>query len=155
MFDIYFSIVNISFFWLMLGGLLLILELFLINSIYLLFSVAGAFILSVLLQFNYIKNSDIFLQLFVFSVISAICSLVFYYNRKNIAANNVPFDNLIGNEVQVIADSFNDNIIGKVKWSGTIMNAKIANGSYLNSSNDAKYVIINIEGNILIIGEKK
>ena len=145
---------NDSITWLCLGGILLLLECVFINSIYLLFIVAGAFFVSVLLQIGIISADDIFVQIFIVSIVSGLCSLIFY-RRKKYIGNSKIFNNIIGDEVKIIASSFINKEVGNVKWSGTVMNAKYKNTNHSSLNENAKHIVVAIEGNVLIIEEVK
>jgi membrane protein implicated in regulation of membrane protease activity len=66
------------------------------------------------------------------------------------SAKGETYNNMVGDTAIVIENPLQQGIMGKVRWSGTIMNAKLhENGA--TAPLDATVKIIAVEGNILIV----
>jgi len=62
---------------------------------------------------------------------------------------------MIGMQVEVVEKDLNSSSIGKVLWSGIIMNAKL-DVAETGSAKMGKWLyIIEVKGNVLICGRKK
>jgi membrane protein implicated in regulation of membrane protease activity len=73
-----------------------------------------------------------------------------HYMHKQKASNHI-FD-IIGSKVKVIESDILPGGMGKVAWSGTIMNARLSNNIDEKATLGSSWKVMAVEGNILVLG---
>ena len=135
--------------WLIVGLIFLIVEFTKLPGIGFLFLGLGALINSVLV-YNYSVFEEY--QYTSFGLVSFLSFIVLwrplkkYMYNKNSRGSHF---NIVGSEVEVYANPLLPDKLGQVKWSGTIMNAKLINGSFQAEIGEV-LVICEVQGNVLI-----
>jgi membrane protein implicated in regulation of membrane protease activity len=143
--------------WLAVGIIFILAELAAIPGIGLLFIGLGALSTSILI---YYMPSLASYQVASVGLISLAWFLIlwwplkaFIYRKKDIGRTDY-FD-MIGMQVEVVEKDLNSSSIGKVLWSGTIMNAKLDVAETGSAKMGEWLYIIEVKGNVLICGRKK
>ena len=79
----------------------------------------------------------------------------FVYGKKKGNRINQGYFDLVGNQVTVFNQSIEPGKIGQVSWSGTIMNAKLADSEKEQRKPGDVLYVLEVKGNILICSHKK
>ena len=145
--------------WLtILGVTSIILEMGFISGIGFLFIGLGALSVAGLIEFNLIKEDNLLNILLALISLSSLYFLIFWkffnilLNEKMITKKN--YGEIIGKEAIVIYSDIKGHTIGKVKWSGTIMNAQLIDTNYYIKEGET-VKIVKVKGNILFIKSTK
>ena len=117
---------NIVLFWSLIGVLSVIGEVFLLPSGGLLFAGMGCLMVSTLISLSIITREAYLDQFVIFAVSTAFVTLVLWRPLKNLLRKTEEngYSNIIGSSAAVESDIYS-NTVGKVRWSGTTMKAKI------------------------------
>jgi membrane protein implicated in regulation of membrane protease activity len=138
--------------WLtILGVVSIILEMGFISGIGFLFIGIGALSVAGLIEFNIIKGDSLLSILLSLVILSSLYFLIFWKFFKKAHTQTLKnYNDIVGKEAVVIYSDIKSHIIGNVKWSGTIMNAQLADtNDYAKEGETVK--IIKVKGNILFI----
>ena len=142
--------------WLtILGVTSIILEMGFISGIGFLFIGLGALSVAGLIEFNLIKEDNLLNILLALISLSSLYFLIFWKFFKNAQMQDTKnYGEIIGKEAIVIYSDIKGHTIGKVKWSGTIMNAQLIDtNDYIKEGETVK--IVKVKGNILFIKSTK
>ena len=142
--------------WLtILGVTSIILEMGFISGIGFLFIGLGALSVAGLIEFNLIKEDNLLNILLALISLSSLYFLIFWKFFKNAQMQDTKnYGEIIGKEAIVIYSNIKGHTIGKVKWSGTIMNAQLIDtNDYIKEGETVK--IVKVKGNILFIKSTK
>jgi membrane protein implicated in regulation of membrane protease activity len=145
---------DIGMYWLVTGAFLIIFELSFVPGIGLLFAGLGAISCGALISWGFVDEQYYDLQMlwfFTITIIWAIC-LWLPFKRFRYRKSTDSFNNMIGSSAVVVSNDLKKGEIGTVKWSGTVMNAKIdSNCPQDLMAVGTNVVIKNVQGNVLII----
>ena len=141
--------------WLALGVIFIVIEFTAIPGIGFLFLGFGSLTFSTLLYFypelvNYQLAAVGLLSLIWFLILWKPINKLVY--RKKAKDNN--YFNLIGQGVTVVNEPLKPGILGKVSWSGTIMNAVLEEKEQDQVAVNTTLYVLSIKGNILICSQK-
>ena len=142
--------------WLtILGVISIILEMGFISGIGFLFIGLGALSVAGLIEFKLIKEDNLLNILLALISLSSLYFLIFWKFFKNAQMQDRKnYGEIIGKEAIVIYSNIKGHTIGKVKWSGTIMNAQLIDtNDYIKEGETVK--IVKVKGNILFIKSTK
>ncbi len=145
----------VTSFWLILGVILLLVEVSVIPGFGALFGGLGAFTVTVMVAFDIISEEDLFHQFITLLLASSIWLVVLWrplINYLNSSAGNIK--DISGSQAEVYSEELNTSKTGKIKWSGAIMNAKMAEGES-RAEKDETVLIDKIEGNTAICKKSK
>ncbi|MFN7039490.1 MAG: NfeD family protein [Alphaproteobacteria bacterium] len=136
--------------WIILGLLLIVIETFIVPGIGFLFAGLAAFTTGALINFGILEN-QLYTQIACFLTSSVIYGLILWVPLKKFSKSspNV-IKNIIGDKAIIYDESISSGKTGKVKWSGTIFQARLLDGDQIRYK-DTEVEIVKIEGNILII----
>ena len=142
--------------WLtILGVTSIILEMGFISGIGFLFIGLGALSVAGLIEFNLIKEDNLLNILLALISLSSLYFLIFWKFFKNAQMQDRKnYGEIIGKEAIVIYSDIKGHTIGKVKWSGTIMNAQLIDTNYYIKEGET-VKIVKVKGNILFIKSTK
>ena len=142
--------------WLtILGVISIILEMGFISGIGFLFIGLGALSVAGLIEFNLIKENNLLNILLALISLSSFYFLIFWKFFKNAQMQDTKnYGEIIGKEAIVIYSDIKGHTIGKVKWSGTIMNAQLIDTNYYIKEGET-VKIVKVKGNILFIKSTK
>ncbi len=146
---------SVSILWLIGGGVLLALEAFGMPGIGLLFAGLAALVTGLLVEFGAVSADQIAAQWAVFLIGTILFAGLLWKKLKNWRFGTGPrYRNMIGDEAIVI-DALSGDFTGNVRWSGTLMQAKLQHGTTSTALIGARVTIAAIEGNILIVAPKQ
>lgn len=143
--------------WLIVGFCCIAIEFSTIPGIGFLFLGFGALSVSGVLYFYPALEDLIHYQLAALGILSFGWFLLLWWPlkrfiyRKKTKAGGESF-NLIGSQVKVFDGPIKPLQLGKVMWSGTIMNAKLAHSELEEAQVGEILHILEVQGNILICG---
>ena len=142
--------------WLtILGVTSIILEMGFISGIGFLFIGLGALSVAGLIEFKLIKEDNLLNILLALISLSSLYFLIFWKFFKNAQMQDTKnYGEIIGKEAIVIYSDIKGHTIGKVKWSGTIMNAQLIDTNYYIKEGET-VKIVKVKGNILFIKSTK
>ena len=148
---------NIMVVWLIADTLCIALEAMAVPGIGFLFAGMAAITIGGLLNFDIVETDEILKQFALFLGLTfgwaALLWVPLKKFRKKQMDNN--FSNIIGEVAIVESDLLNKKKDGKVKWSGTIMRAKLSQDSSTESINKGQEVVITaIDGNLLTVTQQ-
>jgi membrane protein implicated in regulation of membrane protease activity len=144
--------------WFFIGIALIMIEFF-IPAIGFLFIGFGALINAIAI---YYYPGLVEYQISSLGIISLFCFLVlwwplkiFVYGQKGEKANKKEFFEVVGNRVVVCKAPLHPGQSGQVAWSGTIMNARLAENEQKIADVGQNLYVKKIEGNVLICSYDK
>ena len=118
---------NPAGFWLILSLILFIAEVTMLQLIGVLFLALGALLLGVLITLGIFAESSLVSQVALFLCFSGLCALILWKPLKRLKSKKgQEYSDVIGSYATVIDAPLEQGKIGRVKWSGTIMRAKLA-----------------------------
>jgi membrane protein implicated in regulation of membrane protease activity len=142
------------YYWLIFGVILILKDSLWLNSVFVLSFGVAALIISALLGTGIISSSNYFFQFSIFAILISIFTILIFIKRKTKSLQK--FSNVVGDKAIIFEHSINDDIIGKLKWSGTIVKAKIAPSSSKQHFEVGEVVeIASVVGNVFYIKEGK
>lgn len=142
--------------WLFLGVVLIILEFSQLPGIGFLFLGLGAITTSVIT--NYWQQQALLVQFAYFGISSLVWFIMLWYPLKSYLYKNNSDPskesfNIIGSSVTVVNKDIMAGDHGQVSWSGTIMNAKLADNSATATTGES-LVVVEVKGNVLVCNKK-
>ncbi len=151
----FFTNLSASSIWLIFGALLIFLEIVVFQGIGFLFAGLGSICVGGFLIAGWIESLTS--QFILFFLSSTIWTVVLWKPlKKFIEGKDSGFDDMVGNTVIVYGDSIAKGKMGKIKWSGTIMNCEFqpeAEGIQ-SIAPETEAVISRISHGLVIIKEK-
>jgi membrane protein implicated in regulation of membrane protease activity len=125
-------------------------------TVALLFVGLGALTTAITIHLNVISSDDYLLQSALALISSGGWALIMWKPIKNLKnANKNAYSNIVGDYATIVGGNLSGNNSGSVKWSGTIMNARIADPNSNQSIAEGSLVeIVKVEGNTLFIKKK-
>jgi hypothetical protein len=136
--------------WLIVGVAMIISEFLLVSGVGLLFAGIAGILVGAIMNFGGL-NSEMW-QWVAFLGFTVISALLLWKPMKNLGIKDkgTGFKDMVGHKVALITE-LAPGATGKVKWSGTVMNAKLENGVTANYDAGTELEIARIEGNVLIL----
>lgn len=119
-------------FWLVLGFVLVILEVAMGFTLVLFFAGMGALTTALLLHYSYIGDDAVSTQVAVFFVATTLWAISSWKPFKHIVAklrSHNSYNNIAGQEVQIIDADLVKGETGNAKWSGTVVRVKLDDDS--------------------------
>lgn len=145
-------------FWLLFGGLSIILEVVLGFTVVLFFTGLACFTVAGLMHYNIIDNASIIDQFTVFFVATILWTTVLWKPFKTmmnrITTSNNSSISIIGQKAVVAEGKLQINKIGTVKWSGTLVKATLsAKSNYHTIDEGIEVQITEINNNVFTVIE--
>lgn len=141
---------NPEIIWLVIGVICLVIEFAGIPGIGFLFLGLGALTSAVLI---YLYPPFISNQYSYFGLLSFLWFVLLWWPLKKYASSNKgqpKFFDIVGSEVELVGTKLLPGELGQVKWSGTIMNARLDSGEREAHAGERLY-IKSVEGNVVIL----
>ena len=145
---------QIALMWLVLSAVFFVLEVSLVPGIGFLFAGFAAMTVGGLINFDIVDSESYFEQFAYFFGLIFAWAAILWYPIKNFRSksNGNDFKNVIGDVATVYDNDLVKGKSGKVKWSGTIMKAKL----YKDDPNDKikkdeEVYVKEIKGNVLTV----
>ncbi len=144
-----------KYFWLALAALFLALEAFGVMGVGLMFGGLAALLVGILIEFSVIGENQIVTQLAVWFGITALCAALLYKPMKRwrtTSKSGQHYDNIVGDTAIVTDGDLSRDAQGKVKWSGTVMNASIDPQASIDRFEDGQTVKVSeVRGNTFLV----
>ena len=137
--------------WLTAGALMLAVEALGVPGVGFLFAGIGAMIVGMLLALGIVGDADWLIQASSWCFISVVSALILYKPLKRMRSQSTDnYSNMLGTMATVEAPGLLPGIEGQVRWSGTIMRARLADG--VPAVEDGVVLrVVAVEGTVLII----
>jgi membrane protein implicated in regulation of membrane protease activity len=146
------SFESLNILWFVIGTLLILAELYL-GGIGIFLVGLGAITTGAFATWEIITLNDLVIQMITFFAATAIWTIILWKPFIGMKTNdNKQFSNMIGDEAIVQKDKLVRDVVGDVKWSGTILRAKLSHTSpvdYVDKGGVVK--IVAIEKGIVIV----
>lgn len=144
---------NLVIFWLVLGGMFILLEALALPGVGFLFAGLGAITVGGLLVFDVVDPDFINTSTYFFIASAAWAALLWIpLNRYLKLGKDSQFSSIKGQEVEVIENDIVKPKTGKVKWSGTVMQAKISKDSKIKKiAVGETATVVASQGSILLL----
>lgn len=144
--------------WLVLGVICILIEFSAISGIGFLFAGFGA-LTNAILIYNFPESKDY--QIISFGILSLLWFLllwwplkIYVYGRGNNKNLQNYFD-IVGSSVKVVGQPLTPDVPGQVEWSGTILNARLANEEKSSAEIGDVLYVQRVQGNLLICSKTK
>lgn len=136
--------------WLLAGALFLALEAFGVPGIGFLFAGLGALLVGLMIELGILASTDIVWQLAAFFVNSSLLAVLLWkrLTRWRVARSDLPYTNMIGDAATVVG-TLSSAATGEVRWSGTIMIARLESGGPLGDGTPVTITAVN--GNVVTV----
>ncbi len=155
--DTFTDIITIhsTYLWLILGASLILAEMLLFPGMGLLFAGLAALSVGILTGIGLYAETDYLLQIGTFLVLTGIWAAILWKPLKRFGAepsSGVTYRNIVGTTGKISSTELNRQDGGQVRWSGTIMQARLDEQSSRETlSKGTGVTITGIAGNILIV----
>lgn len=148
---------QLSVIWLIAGALLVGIDVLHVPGIGFLFAGLGAVVTGGAIEFKLIDATNYMAQVAVFLITTTLFAALLWQKIKAWRLNpSVPeYSNIVGTEATVAGNPLRVGKVGQVKWSGTLMRAKLADGPVSELAEGAIVTVESIEGNVLSVAPKK
>lgn len=145
----------LSAIWLLTGAALLALEAFGFPGVGFLFAGLGAILVGLLVELGLIATEALVAQWAVFFLATALSAILLWQKLKRWRLNpeSPQYSNIVGTEAMVTQTLIAD-LEGQVKWSGTLMRARLAPGTVAELLAGAPVIVRQVDGNVLIVAPK-
>jgi membrane protein implicated in regulation of membrane protease activity len=150
---------NIESLWLVGGAVLVVLEAFVAPGVGFLFAGFGAIMAGIFIGLGLIAPENYLLQFVVCFAFTALFAGLLWKKLKQFRQGKETYSNIIGDTAIVESDLLKKGVDGKVKWSGTVLQARLVqNASVVQIPAGSQVTIEELRGNIAIcrpLGEEK
>jgi membrane protein implicated in regulation of membrane protease activity len=145
--------------WFIAAIFLVVLEVVLGFTIILLFASFASFIVGIVISFGLLDDADLVNQIGLFFAISVVASILLLRPLKRLIASRnraVPVVNYVGQKVILQDESLTKGEFGSAKWSGTIVNIRLAEGDDGKTyrAGDILIVVDVVENIFIVKGDK-
>jgi membrane protein implicated in regulation of membrane protease activity len=140
--------------WMIAGALCMLAEALLIPGVGFLFAGLGAITTGIALMAGLPGMSEPVLQFAWFFAFTTIWAILLWKPLKKLRLGKTPpYRNIIGDTAIVIGKPLTYGQTGEVRWSGTVMNARIADDApeTLDIQVGSEVKIIDVTGNMLLV----
>ncbi len=141
--------------WLVIGTICMILEIIGISGIGFFFGGIAAFIIAILSYTHIIPLEALTLQWGAWFILSTLLAAILWKPLRNFSkpdeAAAKGYKNTITGEAVVIKKDLMVGETGQATWSGTIMNARLADGHDTTITKNTTARIVGVHGNILLL----
>ncbi len=150
---------NAPYIWLAAGALFLALEAFGASGVGFLFAGLGAIVTAILVNYDIVDTDDTLAQFAWFFATTVVWTIILWKPMKKLRIgkdSGEKYSNIIGSSGIVTDGALEKGKGGKVKWSGTIMQAEIAEGAGVDRIEEGEIVVISdVKGTVLFVAPKK
>lgn len=159
MYNLIIISINSGTFWFICAAILILLEVVAGFTVTLLFAALSAFTLGILIEINFVPQNNIVAHLTYFCGFTLFWLALFYKPLRELIKkhhNQNNYSNIVGNDAVVSGAGLKKGEMGQVKWSGSLFNAQIRDGSDLSEiAADQAVTIVEIKGNTFIVDKVK
>ncbi|MFZ4540693.1 MAG: NfeD family protein [Rickettsiales bacterium] len=140
--------------WLLAGAVLIGIEMLVIPGIGFLFAGIAALMVGGGLELGVLDPENLIIQFAIFGVITIFTAALLWKKLKRRPATP-SYDDIVGTEATVIGGGLLGTQEGQVKWSGTIMRARLDGASPMDVVPAGAHVTVRrIEGTLLYVTPK-
>lgn len=145
-----------SILWLIGGAVLMALEAFGVPGVGFLFAGLAALLTGVLVEIGILGAGQFMAQWAVFLLTTVLLAAMLWKKLKHwrFPSSGPRYQNMLGDEA-IVVGGLSGDFSGTVRWSGTIMQAKIQHGTVAELPVGARVTITAVDGNTLIVAPKK
>lgn len=146
---------EVSVIWLIIGAVFLALEAFQFPGIGLLFAGLGALVAGAAVESGLVGDDAHVVQGAVFLIATSVFAALLWKKLKawRLNPNTPTYSNIIGTEATVVG-TLKAGKVGQVRWSGTLMRAKLSDGTVAELPEGAIVTVAAVEGNVLTVAPK-
>jgi membrane protein implicated in regulation of membrane protease activity len=141
--------------WLVIGTGCIFLEIFGITGIGFFFGGIAAYVIAILSYSTIIPLEALTLQWGAWFVLSALLAALLWKPLRAMGkaddAATKGYSSTISGDAVVIEKDLQQGEIGKATWSGTVMNAKLAEGQHTTITANTTARIVGVQGNVLLL----
>ncbi|MDB2414293.1 NfeD family protein [Rickettsiales bacterium] len=148
---------HISIIWLTLGAIFIIIEVFFTPGIGFLFAGLGAVSVGGLIIMQISDSSNYWQQILFFLILTSVWASFLWKPLKKLlnSSSDINYKDVEGGTAIVVDSALTCDKEGQVKWSGTIMNARLEPKVQKEEVEVGQEVkIIKVDGNTLIVSSK-
>jgi membrane protein implicated in regulation of membrane protease activity len=138
--------------WLILAALFLAVEAFGATGVGFLFAGLGAILTAIFAHFGWAES--LWAQLAWFFGMTVVWGAMLWKPMKKFRiskSGGQHYSNMVGGEAVVLAPGLKRGVSGKVRWSGTTMEARLAEDAPEEIAVDARVTIREVKGNTLVV----
>ncbi len=144
---------SVTALWLIAGAVFIGIEMFGVPGIGFLFAGIAALMVGGGVELGVIAPENTILQFALFFLITTISAVLLWKKLKQVRGPS--YSNMVGTEAEVIGGGLSGQREGQVKWSGTIMRARLADDVTIDVLPSGTFVIIKkVEGTLLHVAPK-
>jgi membrane protein implicated in regulation of membrane protease activity len=139
--------------WLIAGAMFVGIEMFGVPGVGFLFAGIAALLVGGAVELGAIANDNTVLQFALFFLTTSVSAALLWKKLKHVRKHN--YSNIVGDEATVVGFGLSGTREGQVKWSGTLMRARLDDETIIDVLPSGTFVIITkIEGNLLHVKPK-
>ena len=144
---------NTPHLWLIAGVILIILEFVLMPGVGFLFAGLAALVVGAITELNISHSQAVEWIVFFVATIIFAAFLWAPFSRFRLNKSNKVFSDMVGHKA-ILVNSIAPGETGQVKWSGTIMNAKLTADAVYSLAAGADVTIKEVVGNTVIVASE-
>lgn len=139
---------SVTALWLLAGAVFIGIEMFGMPGIGFLFAGISALLVGGAVEIGLIAPENLLLQFALFFLFTSVSAMLLWKKLKKI--RGPVYSNMVGTEAEVIGGGLAGTREGQVKWSGTIMRARLAEDVIIDVLPSGTFVTISkVEGTLL------
>jgi len=144
---------SVTALWLIAGAIFVGIEIFGVPGIGFLFAGIAALMVGGAIELGVVSSESTILQFALFFLITVVSAALLWKKLK--AIRGPSYSNMIGTDAEVIGGGLSGIREGQVKWSGTIMRARLADEVVVDVLPAGVFVVIKkVEGTLLHVAPK-
>lgn len=145
---------HIALWWLVAGAVMVAMEAFAIAGVGLLFAGFGALSVALIIESDIVDETSIIAQIAWWCAMTVVWAALLWRPLKHFyhRAPKQEYKNMVGSFATVGKGGLVANQEGEVRWSGTIMRARLAKDAHVTAlSEGAEVVVVDVQGVTLIV----
>ena len=144
---------SVTALWLIAGAVFVGIEIFGVPGIGFLFAGIAALMVGGGVELGVIAAENTLLQFALFFLTTTISAVLLWKKLKEVRGPS--YSNMVGTQAEVMGGGLTGKIEGQVKWSGTIMRARLAEEVIIDVLPAGTFVVITkVEGTLLHVAPK-
>ena len=144
---------SVTALWLLAGAVFVGIEIFGVPGIGFLFAGIAALIVGGVVELGVVSPEKTILQFALFFLITTVSALLLWKKLK--AIRGPSYSNMVGTTAEVMGAGLSGTLEGQVKWSGTLMRARLAEDVIIDVLPAGTFVVITkVEGTLLHVAPK-
>lgn len=144
---------SVTALWLLAGALFVGIEIFGVPGIGFLFAGIAALMVGGAVELGVVGPENTILQFALFFLITTVSAALLWKKLK--AIRGPSYSNMVGTTAEVMGGGLSGRLEGQVKWSGTLMRARLADEVIIDVLPAGTFVVITkVEGTLLHVAPK-